>query len=166
LNVLLLFIIIVVIASQDNTGDSYIRIGPNQSLRIMAFPIDTWGRWVLTVLTLALFEMTDAFISETAMNTVYNSIYNTSIEKITVFSSQTQLQSYAQLMYGVNALRYILMIKISVTQVDFAIINIFVSRLVALKTIHMYISKKVFSSPIECCSEPNIQTPMGGDYIV
>ena len=146
LNVVLLCIIIFVIASQDNTGDSYIRLGPGPSLNIMAFHIDTWRRWFLTVFTLSLFEMIDAFISETAMNTVYNNIYNISIETITTFSSKTQLQTYAQLMYGINALRYILMIKISVTQIDFAIINIFVSRLVALKTIHMYISNKKFNT--------------------
>jgi hypothetical protein len=146
LNVVLLFIIIFVIASQDNTGDSYIRLGPGQSLTIMAFHIDTWRRWFLTVVALSLFEMIDAFISETAMNTVYNNIYNISIETITTFSSKTQLQTYAQLMYGINALRYILMIKISVTQIDFAIINILVSRLVAVKTIHMYImNKKVYT---------------------
>jgi hypothetical protein len=146
LNVVLLFIIIFVIASQDNTGDSYIRLGPGPSLTIMAFHIDTWRRWFLTVVALSLFEMIDAFISETAMNTVYNNIYNISIETITTFSSKTQLQTYAQLMYGINALRYILMIKISVTQIDFAIINILVSRLVAVKTIHMYImNKKVYT---------------------
>jgi hypothetical protein len=115
----------------------------------MAFRIDTWRRWFLTVVALSLFEMIDAFISETAMNTVYNNIYNISIETITTFSSKTQLQTYAQLMYGINALRYILMIKISVTQIDFAIINILVSRLVAVKTIHMYImNKKVEESPV------------------
>ena len=135
LNVVLLCIIIFVIASQDNTGDSYIRLGPGPSLNIMAFHIDTWRRWFLTVFALSLFEMIDAFISETAMNTVYNNIYNISIETITTFSSKTQLQ-----------IRYILMIKISVTQIDFAIINIFVSRLVALKTIHMYISNKKFNT--------------------
>jgi hypothetical protein len=141
---LLLLLFIFIIAFKNNTEDSYIQIGPSKTLNIMSFYIDTWGKWVLVVCILSVIEIMDVFISETAINLIYNDIYNTSKMEITNFSNEKQLQMYSQLMYGINSLRYILMLKISVTQIDFAIINVLVSRLTSIKTIHENVKDKYF----------------------
>jgi hypothetical protein len=146
LNITLLFILVIIfiIAFKNETEDSYIRFGPSKSLNIMSFYIDTWNKWFITVFMLSVIEIADVFISETAINKIYNDIYNTEVLYITNFSNETQLQVYSQLMYGINSLRYILTVKISVTQVDFAIINVLVSRLVSIKTIHENVKHKNF----------------------
>ena len=144
--ILLLLLVIIFIIALKNNEDSYIRIGPSKSLNIMSFYIDTWSKWFLSVCILSAIEIMDVFISETAINIIYNDIYNTSKIEITTFSSEKQLQVYSQLMYGINSLRYILMVKISVTQVDFAIINVLVSRLTSIKTIHENVKHKNFIS--------------------
>lgn len=146
LNITLLFILVIIfiIAFKNETEDSYIRCGPSKSLNIMSFYIDTWNKWFITVFMLSVIEIADVFISETAINKIYNDIYNTEVLYITNFSNEKQLQVYSQLMYGINSLRYILTVKISVTQVDFAIINVLVSRLVSIKTIHENVKHKNF----------------------
>ena len=141
---LLVLVFIFIIAFKNNTEDSYIKICPSKKLNIMSFYIDTWGKWTLVVCILSVIEIMDVFISETAINLIYNDIYNTSKMEITNFSSEKQLQVYSQLMYGINSLRYILMLKISVTQIVFAIINVLVSRLTSIKTIHENVKDKFF----------------------
>jgi hypothetical protein len=148
LNSFLLFLLgfIFIIVFKNNIEDSYIRFGPSKKLNIMSFDIDTWDKWILTVFILSIIEMMDVLISETAINLIYNDIYNPSVTEIINFSNESQLQVYTQIMYGINSLRYLLMIKISVTQVDFAIINVIVGRLISIKTIHMNLSGKKYKS--------------------
>ena len=142
---LLGLLIIFIIIYQNNVEDSYMRIGPGKKLNIMSFDIDTWSKWVLTVFIVSIVDVIDVLIAETAINTIYNDIYNPSVTEIINFSNERQLQMYTQIMYGINSLRYILTIKISVTQIDFAIITVIVSRLISIKTIHMNLLGKTYT---------------------
>jgi hypothetical protein len=145
---LIIMLVAVILGVAYGGTDSYIRFGPGNEeypLVVLSVNIDSGAKYAGTVLILVLLAVCDVVISQTAMVTIYNNIYNVSVTNVTDFSSQTSLQLYAQTMYSINAIRYILSVKISVTQIDLALITAAASQLVSIKTIYMNLKKKTFN---------------------
>lgn len=142
-----ILVVIVILGRTFGGEDSYIRFGPGTedfTLTVLSLNINSWLKWSGLVALLILLTITDVVISQTAMVTVYNAIYNPSVKNVTDFRSGSALQLYAQLMYGINSIRYILSVKVSITQVDFALITAVATQLIGIGTIYMQIKKKTF----------------------
>ena len=137
----------VIVGTALGGPDSYVRFGPGTPdfpLLVLSLNIDTWGKWVGLVIVLVLLALADVVISQTAMMDIYNNIYNSAQKEVTDFASPAALQWYAQLMYGMNAIRYILSVKISITQIDLALITTAASQLMTIKTIREKILTKFY----------------------
>ena len=76
------------------------------------------------------------------MMDIYNDIYNSAQTRVTDFSSPMKLQVYAQLMYGMNSIHEVLSVKISITQIDLALITTIASQLMTIPIIRKRILKK------------------------
>ena len=130
--------------------DAYVRVGPGTKdfpLHILSVRIDSWSKWVCTVVIVVLYSLADAIISQTAMNILYNNIYNPAVVTIDNFSGPHSFRLYAHSMYGLNAIRFALSVKISVTQIDFAFIQVIASQLMTISTIRTYLVNKKFGKP-------------------
>jgi hypothetical protein len=135
----------VIVGTALGGPDSYVRFGPGNEdfpLSVLSLDINTWPKWLGVVVVLVLLSLADVIISQTAMMALYNNIYNSAQVEVTDFSTPLQLQTYAQLMYGMNSIRYILSVKISITQIDLALITTIASQLMTIPVIREKIMEK------------------------
>ena len=141
----IILLVAVIVGTVLNGTDSYVRFGPGNEeypLNILSLDINTWLKWSLLAIVLVLLALSDVIISQTAMLDLYNNIYNSAQKEVTHFKSPISLQWYAQLMYGMNAIRNILSVKISITQIDLAIITSLASQLMTIPVIRRRIVEK------------------------
>lgn len=139
--------VFVSVGTALNGTDSYIRFGPGTDeypLNVLSVNIDTWLKWGITVFILVLLALSDVIISQTAMIDLYNNIYNSAHKEVTDFATPAQLQVYAQFMYLMNSFRYILSVKINITQIDLALITSIASQLTTIPVIREKVLAKVF----------------------
>ena len=87
--------------------------------------------------------MMNVVISEVANPIIGFNIYNPDKKIITEFT-KNELQFYGNTMYLIDAIRNVLMIMVSITQIDIALFGVFISEFTSIFTIRMLLNEKIF----------------------
>lgn len=146
LSVLLNFfyvIILIFILLLFSEKSKYMTFGPNETLNIMGFTIDTWYKWSILSIILIITSIFDVLANEFGMPYVSFRIYNPDC-KIIDDIKPLELQLLANTIYALSSIKYIFYVVISVTQIDLALIKILTGELLAIYTVRIMINEKTF----------------------
>jgi hypothetical protein len=92
---------------------------------------------------LAIVEITDVIINEMASPILGFNIYNPDKKEITQFT-RFELQFYANSMWLLNGLKRVLMVVVSVSQIDIALLRVVYSEITSWYTIRILLLEKKF----------------------
>ncbi len=148
LNMALLTFIGIALSFYSNIGTGYMRFGPNADLEILSLKIDTWTKYIIFQAFIAIIVMTDVYIGEIAGPILGFTVYNPDKKNITEFS-RMELQLYANGMFIITSLRSVLMVIVSISQIDIAILKVVYGELMSLYTIRSILLGKIFNEDIE-----------------
>ena len=142
-NFILLIFIILIISLCGKEESNYWKFGPNENLVIINVQINNYKKYCLLLLTISIFKMMNVVISEVANPIIGFNIYNPDKKIITEFT-KNELQFYGNTMYLIDAIRNVLMIMVSITQIDIALFGVFISEFTSIFTIRMLLNDKIF----------------------
>ena len=142
-NFILLIFIILIISLCGKEESNYWNFGPNENLVIINVQINNYKKYCLLLLTISIFKMMNVVISEVANPIIGFNIYNPDKKIITDFT-KNELQFYGNAMYLIDAIRNVLMIMVSITQIDIALFGVFISEFTSIFTIRMLLNEKIF----------------------
>jgi len=143
-NFLLLVLITLPILLMNNNQSKYFRTGWHDDLILISVPINSFARYFITCLFLIAIEISDVIIGEIAHPIIGFNIYNPDKKIITDFT-KNELQLYGNTMYIIEALKRILMIVISITQIDFALYRVLFGNIASIFTIRMILNEKSYT---------------------
>lgn len=127
-----------------NNGEStYFRYGWSDDLVLISFPVNTKMRYIIVCLYIIVIKGTNVLIGEIVGPILGFNIYNPDKQVITDFS-QNELQVYGNLNYLINGFKRIMMIMISITQIDLALIGMLSGEIISFYTIRMLLNEKKF----------------------
>ena len=127
----------------NNGKSTYFRCGWHDDFILISVPINTPHRYILSVFFVTLTRIGEVFIGEIANPIVYFNIYNSDKKIITEFT-KTELQIYGNLLYLIDATRYIFKVMVTITQFDLAFISMLSGELMTIITIRMLLNEKEF----------------------
>ncbi len=142
-NALLFVAIALFVLCNHDKGNKYIRFGPNDDLNIMGYSIDSWEKYVLLQVFLAVVQGTDVAVNEIVSPILGFNIYNPDKRTISEFS-RIELQVYANTHFMINAMRSALMVIVTISQVDVAILRVLYGEIVSFFTIRLLLNEKTF----------------------
>jgi hypothetical protein len=142
-NCAVLGFIIALVVTFDDSDSKYWRFGPYPDLIIVSVNINTWLKYWLLVGIVGILKITQCFIAEIAHPIIGFRIYNPDLHVIKDFT-KLELQFYGNAMYMIDAIRHVLMIIMSITQVDVALWGVLFSEGASLFTIRMLLNEKSF----------------------
>jgi len=142
-NFIVLGFIIALVIVFDDSSSKYWRFGPFDDLIIVSVNIDTWLKYWFLVGIVAILKITQCFIAEIAHPIIGFRIYNPDLHVVKDFT-KCELQFYGNSMYLIDAIRSVLMIVMSITQVDIALWGVMFSEGASLLTIRILLNEKSF----------------------
>ena len=142
-NFILLIFIISIISLCGKSESSYWKFGPNEELIIINVQINNYSKYCLLLLTISIFKIMDVIISEIANPIIGFNIYNPDKKVITEFT-KNELQFYGNTMYLIDGIRNVLMIMVSITQIDIALFGVLISEFTSIFTIRLLLNDKSF----------------------
>lgn len=152
---LLIFIIVLVSIFADRS-DKYFSHGPSDELRIMSVIINTNIKYVCLLILIMFVRVTEVIINEIAMPILGFNIYNPDKKRIYGFT-RFNLQFYANAMNMINGIRGILLVLLSISQIDIAIWSVIVSECAGIYTVKLLLDEKTFIEG----DDPNIESNEG-----
>ena len=141
--ILFIFIVFIVYIFSDKESNSYLRYGPHQDLNIFGLTINTWMKYSILQLFLGFIEITNVLVNDIASPILGFNIYNPDKKQIKEFG-RNELQFYANLMWLTNSLRNTLMVLVTISQIDIAILRTIYSELATFYTIRLLLNDKIF----------------------
>ena len=142
-NALLLSGIIVIIALCGSKESKYWRFGPNEDLVLINVHINTWNKYYYLLGVITFIKITQVIIGEIAHPIIGFNIYNPDKKNITHFT-KFELQLYGNIMYFIDSVRSVLMIMLSITQIDIALFGTIICEITSIFTIRMLLNEKIF----------------------
>ena len=142
-NFFILIFVIFCIVFFDDHKSKYWRWGPHPDFVLISTVIDNWTSYGILLLLVAFLKISQCYIGEVAHPIIGFNIYNPDKKVITEFT-KFELQFYGNAMYAIDAVRYVLMIMMSITQVDIALWGVICSETTSLFTIRMLLNDKTF----------------------
>ena len=142
-NALLLSGIIIIISLCGSKESKYWRFGPNEDLVLINVHINTWNKYYYLLGVIAFIKVTQVIINEIAQPIIGFNIYNPDKKEITDFT-KFELQLYGNIMYLIGSIRSVLMIMLSITQIDIALFGAVVCEITSIFTIRMLLNEKIF----------------------
>ena len=142
-NIIILFFVFVLIIVYKSDDSKYFRFGPQEDLIVISVQINTINKYIVFNLVTSVLKIFEVIIDEVGFPILSFNVYNPDKKVITEFS-KNELQFYTNSMYGVSNLRGVLIIVISVSQFDLALINVIVSELTTIFTIRILLNEKEF----------------------
>ena len=140
---ILIFVFLCIILFDDHKS-KYWRWGPHPDFILISTVIDNWTSYGILLFLVAFLKISQCYISEVAHPIIGFNIYNPDKKVITEFT-KFELQLYGNSMYAIDAIRTVLMIMMSITQVDIAVWGVICSEGTSLFTIRMLLNDKTFS---------------------
>ena len=141
--ILFCFIAMVITFFADKSSNRYLRWGPHDDLNLMGIQIDTWKRYLLLQVFLAFIQITDVVINEIANPILGFTIYNPDKDRVYGFG-RCELQTYANVHWMLNSLRSTLMVLVTISQLDIAILRVLYGEITSFYTINMLLKEKHF----------------------
>jgi hypothetical protein len=152
-NLCLFALIVIGVSVFSDNGNKYLRYGPHDDLSILGVKIDTWKNYVLLQFFMACIQITDVVINEIANPILGFNIYNPDKSEIVEFS-RMELQMYANIHWMLNALKEALMVMVTISQLDIAVLRVVYGQITSFYTIRMLLNEKRFPN------EDNIYSPV------
>ncbi len=144
-NAIVLLVVLGVCVWLRDDSSKYFRIGPNADLIIISVQIDTRLKYACLLLFLAILNISEVIIQEIGMPVLGFNIYNPDKKVITEFG-KLELQIYGNLMFTISGIRRVLMMVVSISQVDVALWCVMTAELTAIFTIRLLLNEKAFTS--------------------
>jgi len=142
-----ILISILVIVFRD-PNSKYFRFGPHPDLIIISILIDTWLKWWGAILFLGFIKGCEVLIKELGSPILGFRVYNPDCKVISDFT-KNELNILTNAMWFVNSFRGVLMVVVSVTQVDLAFAGMLISEVVSIFTVRILLNEKKFIKPEE-----------------
>ena len=120
-NLFLLIMITIPIVLLDNGTSSYFKWGWSDSLVLISIPINTKARYIGVCSYIVLIKASGVLIGNIAGPILGFNIYNPDKKVITDFS-KNELQLYGNLQYIIRGFKSLMLIMVSITQIDLALV--------------------------------------------
>lgn len=143
-NFILLLLIIIIFKLCGKGKSDYWNFGPNDKLVIINIEINTYFKYIILLIMIAILKMMNVVISEIANPIIGFNIYNPDKKIITEFT-KNELQLYGNTMYLIDAVRNVLMVMVSISQIDVALFGVIISEFTSIFTIRMLLNEKKFT---------------------
>jgi hypothetical protein len=147
-NLCLLIMIIIPIVLLDNGTSSYFKWGWSDNLVLISIHINTKARYISVCVYIVLIKASDVLIGEIANPILGFNIYNPDKMVITEFT-KTELQLYGNSMWFIDGFKKLMLIMVSITQIDLALLGMLSSEIMAIFTIRMLLNEKEFKKNVE-----------------
>lgn len=141
LTILIIVITLVIIFRDDRS--KYFRFGPQDDLIVISIYINDWLRYMIFCIIIIPLKVMGVVVNEICNPIISWNIYNPDKTLVTEFSKNT-LQFYVNSMYMINNLRDVILMVISITQVDLALIIYMTTEITGIFTIRMLLNRKLF----------------------
>ena len=139
---LLLFVTGIILIFRDDES-KYLRVGPQDDLMIISVVVNDYTKYCFLLLVIAIVKISDVLIQEIGSPIIGFNIYNPDKKVIKEFT-KNELQFYGNSMYLINAIKAVLLIMVSISQIDIALWGVFVSETASIFTIRMLLNEKKF----------------------
>ena len=142
-NVFILTVVIVLIVVFRDPDSKYFRWGPHDDLIVVSVKINTLSKYFTLVAIIVSVKIVEVLVHEIGMPVLGFSVYNPDKKIITDFT-KNKLQFYANAMFMVSSIRQVLLVVVSVTQIDIALISCCISEITAIFTVRLLLNEKKF----------------------
>ncbi len=142
-NSVLLIGIVSMVSIFADPNNSYLQIGPNDTLVVISVKIDTMNKYLGLLFGLAIVEITRVIIEEIGMPIIGFAVYDPERKIINEFG-KNELNIYANAMYTMSSVRERLMVLVSISQIDIAFFALIVGQITSIYTIRMLLNEKKF----------------------
>ena len=143
-NIFILSIVSTLVFCIADDDSKYFRFGPQDDLFIISIKINTIMRYIILLILITIIKSSEVIIHEIAMPVLGFTIYNPDKKYIVDFT-KNELQFYANSMYMISSIRDVFMTLISISQIDIAIYNCFISELTGVFTVRFLLNEKEFT---------------------
>lgn len=144
-NFAILCLAIIIVVMLKDEASKYFRFGPNEDLILVSVKVNTWVRWVMSLVVIGIFRVGEVIVNEIGSPILGFSIYNPDKTHITEFT-KNELNFLANSMWIINGIRGVFMIVISITQFDLALASVVISEITSIFTIRMLLNEKTFGT--------------------
>jgi hypothetical protein len=132
----------MIIIFRDNNS-KYFRFGPNKDLIVISVNINTYTKWTILVILISLIKGCEVLVNELGSPILGFRVYNPDCKTIVDFT-KNELNFLANSMWFINNFRNILMIVVTISQFDIALISMFISEIVSIYTVRHLLNEKKF----------------------
>ncbi len=143
LNVLIMASIILIIGVFSSSDFDYFNFGYNEKLWIIGMKVDTFGKYCIILLGIFLLRLSEVMIVDVFVPIVNFSIYRPDKLEIKRFTKR-QLIFFNTAFYFLSALRVVLLIFFSISQIDIALFTVISSTVIKFVFSLFLLSKKKF----------------------
>ena len=154
-NIALLTLITIVIMLFGDKSSPYLQTGPSPTLQILGIQIDNWFKYWCFQVFVAVVVITDVIIKEIADPVLGFRIYNPTEKTIYGFT-RLELQLFANSMWMISSLKSVLMVVVTISQIDIAILKVIYGEITSFYTIRLLVNEKNF--PLEDDIELQIES--------
>jgi hypothetical protein len=162
-NVALLTLITIVIMLFGDKSSPYLQTGPSPTLQILGIKLDNWLKYWCFQAFVAVVVITDVIIKEIADPVLGFRIYNPTEKTIYGFT-RFELQFFANAMWMISSLKSVLMVVVTISQIDIAILKVIYGEITSFYTIRLLVNEKHF--PLEDDIELQIYDIESQKYVV
>ena len=139
----LLLLVVIILMVEFESNSKYCRIGPQKDLIVIAVKINTYSRYVVLLGIITFIKISKVVIEELGMPVLGFSIYNPDKKVITDFTKM-QLQLYGNAMWFLDGFKRLMLIMVSITQIDLALVGMLSSEIMSIFTIRLLLNEKTF----------------------
>ena len=154
-NLVLLILITIPILLLNNGTSTYFRCGWHDDLVLISIPINTKLRYIVVCVYLIMIKTSGVLIGQIISPIINFNIYNPDKKVITDFS-KNQLQIYGNVYYIINGFKRLMLIMVSITQIDLAMIGMLAGEIMSILTIRLLLNEKVFQVETDIENTPFI----------
>jgi hypothetical protein len=162
-NTLSMIIILILIIVFRDQNSKYFRLGPNEDLIVVSVNINNWSKWSILLMVVGLIRGCEVLVNELASPILGFRIYNPDCKEINDFT-KNELNFLGNAMWFVNNFRSILMVIVTISQFDIALISMFISELVSICTVRYLLNEKKFIKKSNLDDLMELNTPLQNDF--
>lgn len=129
----------------NNGKSSYFKYGWSDELILISVPINTRTKYIIVCLYIAALKATNCLIGEIVGPIIGFRIYNPDKKYITDFT-KNELQFYGNFYYMICGFKSLMLIMISITQIDLAMVGMLSGEIMSFFTIRMLLNEKTFQN--------------------
>ena len=135
--------IVAIVTYILNDRSQYFKIGPNDGFVIISTKINTWDKYTIFLCLVTVVQIVRVMSEEIAMPILGFNIYNPDKKVITEFGKM-ELQILGNVMFFLSSLRGVFTLLVTISQMDVALFNVFISEVTTVVTIRYLLNKKTF----------------------